>query len=90
MPGSNGATLLLHPSHRPTYNRLTSPSPVTERSPSVSRSAVHTATKQLHREPADRHADAIPYQDLAHVFSLVFGTLAAIGTWREMKRTRTP
>jgi len=35
-------------------------------------------------------ADAFPYQDLAHVFSLVFGALAAIGTWREMKRTRTP
>jgi len=37
-----------------------------------------------------RPSDAFPYQDLAHVFSLVFGTMAAFGTWLEMKRTRTP
>jgi hypothetical protein len=39
---------------------------------------------------APRPSDAFPYQDLAHVFSLVFGTMAAFGTWLEMKRTRTP
>ena len=35
-------------------------------------------------------ADAFPFQDLAHVFSLVFGALAAYTTWRELRHSRTP
>ncbi len=34
-------------------------------------------------------ADAFPYQDLAHLISLVFGALAAIATRREMTRNQT-
>lgn len=33
-------------------------------------------------------ADAFPYQDLTHLLSLAFGALAAIATWRELKRSR--
>lgn len=32
-------------------------------------------------------ADAFPYQDLTHLFSMTAGALAAVTTWREMRRT---
>ncbi len=35
-------------------------------------------------------ADAFPFQDLVHLSSTAFGGLAAIATWRELKRTATP
>jgi hypothetical protein len=51
---------LLHPNDRTTYSHLTSPNSVTERSPSVSWSILDTATRQLRREPADRHGEVVP------------------------------
>ena len=33
-------------------------------------------------------ADAFPYQDLTHLLSAAFGALAALTTWREIRRSK--
>jgi len=34
-------------------------------------------------------ADAFPFQDVTHLLNVVFGALAALTTWRELKRSQT-